>query len=408
VRFIHTADWHLGRLFHGVHLTADQAHVLDQFVELAKEARPDVILIAGDIYDRAVPPPDAVELLDHVLSRLVIDLQIPVLLIAGNHDSPGRLNFASRLLAGRRLYVTGMLPKMCQPLVLHDTHGSVEYYGVPYAEPAMVRSCLGCDETAGDHNAATKAYLDSIRASRMPARRRVLIAHAFVAGGAVCESERPLSVGGAGTVDAAHFHGFDYVALGHLHRPQSLSCDGSKDQTLHYSGSLLKYSFDEAPQRKVVYMVEMDAAGRCSREAIALKPRRDVRRVSGRLAELLKSPPLHGASREDYLEVTLLDDGLVLDAIGQLREIYPNVLSVRPAERPGASGPATLARVRTSSDAELFDSFFRHVTGDEPTAQQRAAFIATIDAMTAAQREVKPDRDVAVEHAKATAEAATG
>jgi exonuclease SbcD len=411
MRFIHTADWHLGRLFHGVHLTADQAYVLDQFVELAREARPDVILIAGDIYDRAVPPPDAVELLDHVLSRLVIDLQIPVLLIAGNHDSPGRLNFASRLLAGRRLYVTGMLPKVCEPLVLHDEDGPVQFFGVPYAEPAMVRACLGCGETAGDHNAATKAYLDSIRASRTPAQRRVLIGHAFVAGGAACESERPLSVGGAGTVDAAHFHGFNYVALGHLHGPQSLSSDGSKDRTLHYSGSLLKYSFDEALQRKVVYTVEMDALGRCRREAIALKPRRDVRRLAGRLGELLKPPPSDSASRDDYLEVTLLDDGPVLDAIGQLREIYPNVLSVRPAERPDASGLATLARVRTSSDAELFESFFRHVTGDEPTAAQRAAFIATIDAMTAAQREVTLDRDVAVEqveHAHVTSEAGTG
>src|SRR5438477_11489741 len=126
MRFIHTADWHLGRLFHGVHLTADQAHVLDQLVDVARDTRPDAILVAGDIYDRAVPPPDAVELLDHVLSRLVIDLQIPVVLIAGNHDSPGRLNFASRLLAGRRLYVTRNLPKICAPLILMDDHGPVQ------------------------------------------------------------------------------------------------------------------------------------------------------------------------------------------------------------------------------------------------------------------------------------------
>src|SRR4051812_14967732 len=131
MRFIHTADWHLGRLFHGVHLTDDQAHVLDQLVELAREARPDVILVAGDIYDRAVPPPDAVDLLDDVLSRLVIDLEIPVVLIAGNHDSPGRLNFASRLLAGRRLYVTGNLSAKCRPLRIGDGDAAVEIFSVP-------------------------------------------------------------------------------------------------------------------------------------------------------------------------------------------------------------------------------------------------------------------------------------
>jgi exonuclease SbcD len=409
MRFIHTADWHLGRLFHGVHLTADQAHVLDQLIGLAKDARPDVILVAGDIYDRAVPPPDAVELLDHVLSRLVIDLQIPVVVIAGNHDSPGRLNFASRLLAGRRLYVRGTLPKVCDPLVMHDPHGPVEFYAVPYAEPAMVRACLGCEE-AGDHDAATKAYVDSIRASyaAREQRRRVLIGHAFVAGGAACESERPLSVGGAGTVDAGHFRGFDYVALGHLHGPQSLSCDGSGDATVHYSGSLLKYSFDEAGQRKVVYVVEMDEAGSCKREAVELRPRRDVRRVSGRLGELLKPSASEGSSREDYLEVTLLDEGPVLDAIGQLREVYSNVLSVRPAERKGGDGAAMLSNVRTASDAELFEGFFRQVTGEEPTAEQWAAFVATIDGMTAAQREVQLGLAEHAPDARATLEAAAG
>src|SRR5262249_32612096 len=154
---------------------------------------------------------------------------------------------------------------------------------------------------------------------------------------------------------------------------------------------LLKYSFDEAEQRKVVYVVEMDGAGECKREAVELRPRRDVRRVSGRLMELLKPPAGDGASREDYLEVTLLDEGPVLDAIGQLREVYPNVLSVRPAERTNADAGGICPNVRTTSDAELFESFFRHVTGDEPTAQQRGAFVATIDAMTAAQREVKPE-----------------
>jgi exonuclease SbcD len=192
-----------------------------------------------------------------------------------------------------------------------------------------------------------------------------------------------------------------------------LSCDGVGEATVHYSGSLFKYSFDEAGQGKVVYVVEMDEAGRCRREAVALRPRRDVRRVTGRLGELLKPSASEGGSREDYLEVTLLDEGPVLDAIGQLREVYPNVLSVRPAERKGGDGTTMLSNVRSTNDAELFEGFFRQVTGEEPSAEQRAAFVATIDGMTAAQREVKADSDVAEyrEHgrdARATSEAATG
>src|SRR3954464_6712037 len=255
MRFLHTADWHLGRLFHGVHLTDDQRHVLNQVVEIARDSRPDVVLVAGDIYDRAVPPPEAVELLDEILSRLVIELKLPVVLIAGNHDSPGRLHFGSRLLAERRLYVTGHLPARCEALVLEDAHGPVSFYAIPYAEPSTVRQCLECPEVT-DHNAAMAAILARVRENCPVSPRSVIVAHAFVAGGQECESERPLSVGGAGTVDVSCFAGFDYVALGHLHRPQKIHCPGGLVQ---YSGSLLKYSFDEADHSKSVTLVEMDA-----------------------------------------------------------------------------------------------------------------------------------------------------
>src|SRR5215213_2888033 len=263
MRLLHTADWHLGRLFHGASLLDDQAHLLEQFVDVARAAKPDVILVAGDIYDRAVPPPEAVQVLDDVLSRLVIDLKLPVVHIAGNHDSPGRLNFGSRLLAERRLYVTGHLPPRCEPLVLNDRHGPVLFYGVPYAEPSTVRQCLECDGL-NDHNAATGAVLDRIRENHPSGERAVVVAHAFVAGGRECESERPLSVGGAGTVDATAFAGFHYAALGHLHSPQVLAgCN------VRYSGSLMSYSFDEVGQAKGVYVVEMDGTGACACETVA-------------------------------------------------------------------------------------------------------------------------------------------
>lgn len=381
MRFIHTADWHLGRLFHGASLVDDQAHLLNQLVDLARDAKPDVVLVAGDVYDRAVPPPDAVQVLDDVLSRLVLDLKVPVVIIAGNHDSPGRLNFASRLLAGRRLYVTGHLPARCEPLVLEDGHGPVHFYSVPYAEPSTVRQCLECPQIA-DHDAAMAAVLDRVRATHPAGARSVVIGHAFVAGGRECESERPLSVGGAGTVDASRFAGFHYAALGHLHCPQSLA-----GGTVRYCGSLMKYSFDESDQTKGVNLVEMDGSGACAVETIALRPRRDVRRVSGPMADLLSGATDVGA-KDDYLEVMLLDTGPVLDAMGRLRDAYPNILHVRrPDHEPGTAAASDRPNVRAMDDAQLFKAFYAHVTGAEPSAEQEEAFVQIVDELRRRERE---------------------
>jgi exonuclease SbcD len=381
MRFIHTADWHLGRLFHGVHLTADQEFALRQLIQLVRDAKPDALIIAGDVYDRPVPPPDAVKLLDDVLSELVLDVGVPVLLIAGNHDSPGRLNFGKRLLAGRKLYVSGVVTHPCEPLVLNDAHGAVEFFALPYAEPGMVRECLGCAEVV-DHDSAMKHALEAIRSRNGHDTRKVLVAHAFVAGGAECESERPLSVGGAGTVDPAHFAGFDYVALGHLHAPQIIRAAG-EGQFVRYSGSLLKYSFDEADQRKAVYVVEMDAQGRCTCESVPLTPRRDVRRVRGLMADVLQLP-----RSEDYIEVILQDDGPVLDAVVKLREVFPNVLHLRrEAKETSANGAPERPKIDARRHRELFKGFFAHATGEELSAEQEAAYVAVAEGLLADERQ---------------------
>ncbi|HSI34210.1 MAG TPA: exonuclease SbcCD subunit D, partial [Tepidisphaeraceae bacterium] len=359
MRFIHTADWHLGRLFHGVHLTEDQRYALLQLVDLVRETKPDAVLVAGDIYDRAIPPPEAVDLLDEVLCKIVLEAKVPVVLIAGNHDSPHRLNFGSRLLKDNRLYVTGQMTAAIRPVTFADAFGEVRVYPVPYAEPATVREALG--DGAGPcvcHDSAMREVCGRIRAGH-EGGRSIMVGHAFVMGGAECESERPLSVGGAGTVAAGHFAGFDYVALGHLHAPQTIwngerreaSNDGSTPTPVEsdrgaslvsrsiatqvrYSGSLLKYSFDEADQAKGVYVVEMDGDGRCAVESIHLTPKRDVRRVSGTMADLLAGDG-DGKSRDDYVEVTILDDGPVIDPVGRLRQVYPNVMQIKRPERAG-------------------------------------------------------------------------
>jgi exonuclease SbcD len=259
----------------------------------------------------------------------------------------------------------------------------VYVYPVPYAEPAIIRTCLQ-SEAVVDHDSGMRAMLAKVRDSHSQGARSVLIAHAFVAGGQACESERPLSVGTAGTVDASCFNEFNYVALGHLHRPQRVSFEGS---AIHYSGSLLKYSFDEADHPKGVTLVEMDADGSCQTQSIALLPRREVRRISGTLADLLNSP-IDNGHREDYLEVTLLDEGPVFDAVGRLREVYPNVAQLNRVNVIGSGGIArAVADHRAMSEVELFRAFYQHVAGKPLEPAHEAAFIATVEESRRTERE---------------------
>jgi exonuclease SbcD len=375
VRFIHTADWHLGRLLHGLHLTEDQSHVLDQLIALVREAKPHALIVAGDIYDRAVPPPEAVELLDHVLSEVVLGAGVPVILIAGNHDSPERLGFASRILTSRGLHVFGVPADPCGHVALRDEHGPVHVYALPYADPPRVRECLR-EEGLATHQDATTASVRRIRGVHPAGERSVLVGHAFVAGGEGSESEREISVGGADRVDATTFNGFEYVALGHLHRPQSMA-----EGRVRYSGSLLKYSFSEAGHTKGVHLVEMGADRACRLEDVPLTPRRDVRRIRGRFEELLGTPR---GNRDDYVLVELEDEGPVLDAVARLRAVYPNLLHLeRLALARGADAPHARPDHRGVDDQELFARFFLDMTEVEITQPQRTAFTGVLERMHA-------------------------
>lgn len=395
MRFLHSADWHLGRVYHGVSLLEDQAHVLRQFVRIAADARPDAILLAGDIYDRSVPPAEAVRLLDLVLSELVLDLRIPVVMIAGNHDGPDRLAFGSGLLRRAGLTVRGPVEMEAPPLVLRDAYGEVAVHALPYAEPALVRSACG-DEAITDHHAALAAQTAAARAAHVPGRRAVVVAHAFVLGGAESESERPLSVGGSGAVGAGVFDGFDYVALGHLHRPQAIdarrdrsgegaaptadaeAADAWRSARIQYSGSLLKYSFAEADHAKSVNLVELDAAGRCRVERIPLVPRRDLRILEGELGALITAAAADPA-RDDYVLARLTDQGALLDAMGKLRTAWPNALAI---ERPALTGDGpgrAAADHRRIRIQDLFASFHRETTGLAPEPAALAALDRVVD-----------------------------
>jgi exonuclease SbcD len=383
MRILHTSDWHLGRIFHGIYLTDDQAHVLHQFIRLAGDTRPDVILISGDIYDRSVPPTEAIRLLDEVLSSILMDYKIPVILITGNHDSPDRLGFGTRLLAQQGLHLVGQINEQLRPIVIDDKHGPVYFCPAPYSEPPLVRERLQLPEAAS-HEQAMLAVIAHYAAAIPHGARRVLLAHAFAAGGVESESERPLTVGGTGAVSAACFRDFHYAALGHLHQPQDIG--GAQAR---YAGSLLKYSFSEAHHRKSVTLAELDGAGKLTYEAIPLSPRRDVRRLEGYFKDIITGPQ-NGESREDYIMVTLKDEGAILDAIGKLREVYPNVLHL---ERPGLTAGGELRGPggdhRRLDEAELFASFFEQVTGTLLSAEQHKTFNETLETFYRQEREVQ-------------------
>lgn len=382
LRILHTADWHLGRVYHGVSLLEDQAHILDELLSLVHSEKPDAVVIAGDVYDRSIPPADAVRLLDDTLTRIVVGEGVPVILIAGNHDSPDRLGFGARLLAEAGLTVRGLVTADTAPVVLQDHHGEVAFYPLPYAEPSLLRHCLA-DESLADHHAALQAQLARVRRVHDRTRRSVVLAHAFVLGGTVSESERPLSVGGTGAVGSDVFEGFDFVALGHLHRPQAM--DGGR---IDYAGSLLKYSFAEAEHGKSISLVEIDGHGKTHIQRIPLSPRRDLRIITGSLEGII-SGAADDPGRDDYVLARISDTGAILDAMSKLRTAYPNALSI---ERPQLSGNG--AGLESGTDhrkvdlCDLFDAFYREMTGIALETPAEQLLHAEISALSNIDREV--------------------
>lgn len=380
MRFLHTADWHLGRLFHNSPLLADQEYILEQFLDIARDTKPDVVLIAGDIYDRAIPPPDAVRLLDDVLTRLVLGLGIPTILIAGNHDSPLRLQFGARLMRSLKLYVYGAPNANDTFIQMPDEHGFVCFYPLPYAEPNVLRGYFH-DETIIDHETGMSAWLTQVKQKHPPFARSVIVAHTFAQGGVACpDSERRLAAVTVETVNCALFQDFDYIALGHLHRPQKLL-----DGKIHYSGSLLKYSFAEHDHVKGVNLVEMDARGVCCIEQMPLHPKHDVHIVRGTLADLLQNPP-SAVAREAFVRVELDDTGALFDPMGQLRQVFPNAMELKRPEFINPDRPIVMAtNVRANDPLSLFRDFFAQVT-DNTLSEEQAALFAEI-AQTIEQEE---------------------
>jgi exonuclease SbcD len=386
MRFIHTADWHLGRLFHSIHLTDDQRFALQGLVRLTEERQVDAVVVAGDIFDRAVPPTEAVDLLDETVAKLALEFKIPLIIIAGNHDSPARLEYFSGLARHAGVHVVGRVGAQPRPAEVTGADGTtVRFWPLAYTDPETARYELGRDDLH-THEAAIQAQLEAMGSAGAPSgggAREVLVAHAFVAGSMESESERPLTVGGSGAVSAALFDRFDYVALGHLHRPQSTTA------TVRYAGSLLKYSFNEADHQKSVTLVELGSSGAATIEEVRLPVLHDVQQLRGRLEDVLAAGS-EAAPREAYIEVILTDTEPTLNPLDRLRPVFPNILSVRREESfISASGPSVAASgLAARSVPELFSEFFKDVRGEEPTEAQTRELAAAIGDLERKRREV--------------------
>lgn len=370
MKIFHTADWHLGKLVQGVYMTEDQAYILDQFIQAIIEEQPDVIIIAGDLYDRAVPPTEAVHLLNEVLNKIVLELKIPVIAIAGNHDSPSRLQFASGILKQKGLHLVGQLLSETEPVVLQDEYGEVHFHLVPYADPSLVRNYYQ-DEAIKTHDDAAKKIVESIKEKKDPSARHVYVGHAFITPTGeeaenTSDSERPLSIGGAEHVSARYFLEFDYVAFGHLHQAHHVLAEH-----IRYAGSLMKYSISEANHKKGFYIIEMDGEGACQIEKRLLTPKRDMRRVEAMMEDLLTHP-----INEDYVFVTLLDQTPMLSPMEKIRSVYPNVMHV---ERKNTfvklqDGEKESIHRSKLTDFELFEAFYKEVKGVEATEETTEVF----------------------------------
>ncbi|PFG58278.1 exodeoxyribonuclease I subunit D [Vibrio sp. ES.051] len=366
MKFIHTSDWHLGRQFHNVSLLEDQQAVLEQLINYIKLNPVDAVVVAGDIYDRSVPPTIAIELLNQVVKRICTELKTPMILISGNHDGAERLGFGSEQMKNAGLHIVSNFEDMLTPIIIKtESAGEVAFYGMPYHDPEQVR--FAYKTSVSTHDEAHRLLIDKIKESFQPEQKQVLISHCLVDGAIESDSERPLSIGGSDRVSHEHFLDFDYVALGHLHQPQKKG-----EEYIRYSGSLMKYSFGEQNQKKGFTVVEIDQSGFISAEHVNLSAPHEMRIVEGELdkvIELGKTDP----KKEDYLLVRLMDKHAILNPMEKLRAVYPNVLHL---EKPGMligveqeMAKAKLAR----SEIDMFRDFFIEAQDSQLSQEQEHA-----------------------------------
>ncbi|MDG3012354.1 exonuclease subunit SbcD [Rhodococcus sp. D2-41] len=363
MRILHTSDWHIGRTFHGVDLLADQEFALSAIAEIVAVEKVDVVVVAGDVYDRSIPGADAVLACNRGLERIRAAGAV-IVATPGNHDSAARLGAGAAFAAAGGLHLRTRVDELAEPVLLADGSGTVAFYGLPFLEPDVARRALEVPE-ARSHVEILTAAMARVRedlAGRPAGTRSVVLAHAFVVGGEASESERSISAGGVETVPASVFDGVDYVALGHLHTPQTLG------ERIRYSGSPLPYSFGERSHRKAVWVVDLDADGAVAVRRMDLPAVRGLSQVIGTLDELLADPQFADAEN-DYVSAVLTDERRPVDPMRRLKERFPFAVHME-WRRPGGNPELRYSeRVRGRSDGEVTRSFLSDVRG-EPTAAE--------------------------------------
>lgn len=366
MKLIHLSDLHLGKRVNEFSMIDDQRHVLDQILRVIDAERPDAVLIAGDVYDKPVPTAEAVALLDWFLVELS-GRQLQVFVISGNHDSAERMAFGGRLMEQSGVHLAPVYDGTVARWTLTDEHGPVHLYLLPFVKPVHVRRCFPEREI----ETYTDAVAAAVKAMDVdPAARNVLVTHQFVTGAARCESEE-VSVGGSDNVDASVFDGFDYVALGHLHGPQTVG-----RETVRYCGTPLKYSFSEVHHKKSVTVVELGEKGTVTVRTVPLTPRRDLVELRGAYEEVTRRDFYEGNGYQDsYVHITLTDEEDVPDALGKLRLIYPYLMKLDyDNQRTHAAGVGDEGGdLQRKSPMELLEEFYAMQNG-QPMGQEQRQF----------------------------------
>ena len=403
MRFLHTADWHLGRIFYGQYLTDDQAHVLEhQFFTILKEEKIDGILLAGDVFDRAVPPIEAIELWDSIITRLAMDYKVPLFVVSGNHDGAERLEVGRSMLSRSGIHIWGSPHHALQPFEFESSDGKVAICPMPFSEPRRIGDALGlsasestpvdtdiADDTLfsyvddkeqetseinlHNYDQMYQAWSDYLYKQVPKQMRSIAISHAFVMGGEVGGSERTLSVGGSEQVSPHVFKNFHYTALGHLHGPQRMGAD-----YIRYSGSPLKYSFDEHAQKKSFTIIDLDTKGKVDISTIPVEAKRDVVILEGYFEDLLNNKALQTKYKDDYVQARLLDTMPIMDGMAKLRQVYHRCMTIELAGRivtPMADmGDAVFKEL---DERQLFNQFAETVW-KEPLTEAEQSYIDSV------------------------------
>ena len=403
MRFLHTADWHLGRIFYGQYLTDDQAYVLEhQFFTILKEEKIDGILLAGDVFDRAVPPIEAIELWDSIITRLAMDYKMPLFVVSGNHDGAERLEVGRSMLGQSGIHIWGSPHHALRPFEFESSDGKVAICPMPFSEPRRISDALGfsknesklvdTDMTEGslftyvdtneletdalnlhNYDQMYQAWSNYLRNQVPKGMRSIAISHAFVMGGEVGGSERTLSVGGSEQVSPHVFKDFHYTALGHLHGPQRMGAD-----YIRYSGSPLKYSFDEHMQKKSFTIIDMDTKGQVDISTIPVEPKRDVVILEGYFEDLLNNKELQAKHKDDYVQARLLDTMPIMDGMAKLRQVYRCCMTIDLVGRVAAPmadmGDAVFKEL---NERELFNQFAETVW-KEPLTEREQQYINSV------------------------------